>query len=302
MDITKVMQNEYKAADTASESNRQYKFKLLQIIFKVIELIILDYLKFFTSFFKKTKQPDNIANQLALVTGGGNGLGRALCYRLAREKCDLAIVDIDYNAAQRTANDISEEFNVKCKAYQCDISNNLAILKLKDDIESEMRSVDILVNNAGLLYVTNFMTSKIDDIQKTVQVNLTSHIMMTRIFLNGMIERQNGRILTICSMASLFTSPALTVYCATKMGLSGFMQALSDELYINNYHKFIKLTSIYPDFINTRQEVSELLDQMKHFLPRLTPEKVANVAVSGMLKNKQDIIVSEFKLLFSNAR
>lgn len=178
MDITKIMQDEYKAADTASVSNTQYKFKLLQITFKVIVLIISDTFKFFTRFFQKNQQPDKIANQLALVTGGGNGLGRALCYRLAREKCDLAIVDIDYNAAQRTAIEISEEFNVKCKAYQCDISNNLAILKLKDDIESEMRSVDILVNNAGLLYVTNFMTSKIDDIQKTIQVNLTSHIMV----------------------------------------------------------------------------------------------------------------------------
>jgi hypothetical protein len=182
MDITKIMQSEYKPADTATESYRQYKLKLLQMIFKVIVLIILDTFKFFTKFFKKNQQPDKIANQLALVTGGGNGLGRALCYRLAREKCDLAIVDIDYNAAQRTANEISEEFNVKCKAYQCDISNNLAILKLKDDIESEMRSVDILVNNAGLLYVTNFMTSKIDDIQKTIQVNLTSHIMVRQCY------------------------------------------------------------------------------------------------------------------------
>ena len=125
---------------------------------------------------------------------------------------------------------------------------------------------------------------------------------MTRTFLNGMIERQKGRILTICSLASLFTAPTLTVYCATKMGLKGFMQCLSDELYLNNYQKFIKLTSIYPDFINTRREVSETLDQMKHFLPRLTPEKVADVAVRGMLKKKQNVIVSDIKLVFSNLK
>jgi len=117
-----------------------------------------------------------------------------------------------------------------------------------------------------------------------------------------MIERQNGRILTICSLASLFTAPTLTVYCATKMGLKGFMQCLSDELYLNNYHKFIKLTSIYPDFIHTRKEISETLDKMNHFLPRLTPERVADEAVRGMLKRKQNVVVSELKLFFSSLK
>jgi all-trans-retinol dehydrogenase (NAD+) len=181
-DITKLMQNEYKAADTSSIKAQPYKLKLVQMFLKVFVVIMHDVYKYFKRFFQERPQPDKIANQLALVTGGGNGLGRSLCYRLAREKCDLAIVDIDYNAARKTANEISEEFNVLCKAYQCDISNKSAILKLKDDIESEMRSVDILVNNAGLLYVANFRTSNIDDIEKTIQVNLMSHIVVSILY------------------------------------------------------------------------------------------------------------------------
>lgn len=127
-------------------------------------------------------------------------------------------------------------------------------------------------------------------------------LQMTRIFLNGMIERKCGRIITICSIASLLTAPTMAVYCATKMGLKGFMQCLFEELLVNNYQKFVKLTSVYPDFINTRKEVTETLDQFEHFLPRLTPEEVADAAVNASLKKRQHVIVSKIKLAFKLIR
>ncbi|KAG5676232.1 hypothetical protein PVAND_006081 [Polypedilum vanderplanki] len=185
-----------------------------------------------------------------------------------------------------------------CRAYQCDISKIEEIEKLKNDIESEMRGIDILVNNAGLIYVCNFFTSNVNDIKKVVEVNLTAHIAMTRTFLTGMMERKRGKIMAICSMGCVLPAPLLNVYCATKWGLNGFMQGLADELLVDDYDQHIKLTSVYPDIINTRKEAMEMIDKLNHFLPKLTPERVADEAVRGMLRRKTKVYVSNTTFLF----
>ena len=131
------------------------------------------------------RKPADVSKQLALVTGGGNGMGRAFCFRLAKEKCDIAVVDIDYQSALRTASEIQEEFKVKCRAFQCDISDYAAVLELKNKVELEMRPIDILVNNAGLLYMSDFLTSDMKDIKRVVDVNVTSQIMVSNDFKLG---------------------------------------------------------------------------------------------------------------------
>jgi all-trans-retinol dehydrogenase (NAD+) len=107
--------------------------------------------------------------------GGANGLGRAIAFRLAREKCNIVIIDLNLSEAQKTASEITEKFNVKTAAYKVDVSNYDAIQQLKKDIESTMGVVDILVNNAGILSAISLLDSRPGDIQKVIDVNLTSH-------------------------------------------------------------------------------------------------------------------------------
>lgn len=181
--ITKSLQSDYvpaKQLDISLKERFQFNLKMLRLVFEVFGLILIDFFHKFLSIFNP-KEYENISNQLVLVTGGGNGLGRALCFRFAREGCNIAIVDIDIKSASKTALDIKETFNVNCKAFQCDISDYNAILKLKSEIENEMGSVQVLVNNAGLLYMSNFVKSDVDDMRKVVDVNLTS-ILMVRYF------------------------------------------------------------------------------------------------------------------------
>lgn len=170
------MESEYRPA-VNSRTNSSFKFQLAVLILKVILILIYDSLLWILSLFK-AKKLENLSKKLALVTGGGNGLGRSICFRLAREGCDLAIVDIDHKAACRTAKEIEEKYKVTCKPFLCDISNKAAILKLKEDVENQMRGVDILVNNAGLIYVSNFIKCDIEDIDKTVKVNLTAQMVV----------------------------------------------------------------------------------------------------------------------------
>lgn len=168
---------EYEAAEQKVEDDSKSP-DLIYLMMKVFLLTIVEFVKSIVNFF--FPQPAQIIKgQLALVTGGGNGLGKALCRRLAKEKCDIAVVDIDLKNAQKTASEIEEEFKVQCKAFKCDVSNIGQVLKLKHDVETEMRVVDILVNNAGMLYVANFITSDIKDIKKVVNVNLSSQLMVS---------------------------------------------------------------------------------------------------------------------------
>lgn len=121
-------------------------------------------------------KPKCIKDQVVLITGGGNGLGRAIALRLAKEKCKLAIVDVDFSAAQKTAKDIETEFQIQALPFKADVSSHQAVNQLKADVEGTLGGVDILINNAGLLSLEQSLREgSPEDIQKTVNVNLVSH-------------------------------------------------------------------------------------------------------------------------------
>jgi short chain dehydrogenase len=104
-----------------------------------------------------------------------------------------------------------------------------------------------------------------------------------------MIERKRGHIVGIASLGGKITFPLAIGYCATKFGVKGFMGALYDELCITKVDDFIKVTTVFPAFINTRKELGEILDQTKEVTPRMSPEYVADEVVKGILLNKIDV-------------
>jgi all-trans-retinol dehydrogenase (NAD+) len=110
-----------------------------------------------------------------------------------------------------------------------------------------------------------------------------------RTFLDTMIERKRGHIVGISSLGGKITFPLAVAYSSTKFGVQGFMGSLYDELCITNADQYVKLTTVYPSFINTRKELSDILDQTKELGPRMTPQYVANEVVKGILVEKSDI-------------
>lgn len=123
----------------------------------------------------KSSGKNKIEGQVALVTGSANGLGRAIALRLAQEKCQVAVADINFVDAQKTARDISETFGVKAVAFKVDVSDVSSIKQLKADIESSLGPVDILVNNAGILCMASLREFTDEQLKKVLEVNLMSH-------------------------------------------------------------------------------------------------------------------------------
>lgn len=110
-----------------------------------------------------------------------------------------------------------------------------------------------------------------------------------RTFLDGMIARKRGHIVGMSSLAGKVSLPLGIAYSATKFGVSGFMQALYDELCAFNHDDYVKVTTIYPSFVNTRKDLADVLDKVDEMTPRMPPEYVADKIVDGILRNKRDV-------------
>lgn len=115
---------------------------------------------------------------------------------------------------------------------------------------------------------------------------------MVKAFLPGMIRRKRGRIVAVASVAAKVTGGLASIYCSTKYGLDGFMEALFDELCMDDLEEFIKLTTVYPFFINTRKELADALDKAGNpHVSRMRPQTVAEQTVKGVLLNKRKVYI-----------
>lgn len=170
----------------ASESYQEAKvhkpppslFKILiKTPIKFIKIFTLLFIEICELIFKKIFGEDkkNIENQVVLITGGANGLGKALACRFAQEKCKLAIADINFEEAKKTAEFISKTYKISAKEFQVDVSNYEQVRKLRKEIENKLGPVDILVNNAGIVPLISLREGKPEDIQRILNVNLASH-------------------------------------------------------------------------------------------------------------------------------
>lgn len=107
-----------------------------------------------------------------------------------------------------------------------------------------------------------------------------------------MVERKHGHVVAISSFAGKLTFPCAVVYCTTKFGVTGFMDALFDELCLLE-QDFVKTTTVYPTFVNTRKDLGERLDEAGN-IPRSDPDYAAHMIVKGILQNQRNIYIPAF--------
>jgi all-trans-retinol dehydrogenase (NAD+) len=134
-----------------------------------------------------------------------------------------------------------------------------------------------------------------EHLEKIFDMNFFSielQFQMVKMFLPDMIEQKDGKIVAIASMAARLTTPLASIYDATKCGIDGFMESLYDDLCLDDLDEFIKLSTVYPYFINTRKELCDVMDEINDFIPRMSPEFVAEKVVEGVLKKKRQIFVT----------
>ena len=158
---------------------------------------------------------------IAIVTGGGSGIGRATARRLTRDGYQVAVADLNLQAAQDTGCAL---------ALEVDVADVEAVRRMVAAVTNQLGSVDLLVNNAGWDRIGPFMDSDEALWDRLLAVNLKGPIACAHAVLPGMIERHAGRIVCVASDAGRVGSSGEVVYSATKGGVIAFAKALAREV------------------------------------------------------------------------
>ncbi|MBI2303741.1 MAG: glucose 1-dehydrogenase [Chloroflexi bacterium] len=170
-----------------------------------------------------------LADRVALVTGGGRGIGRAICLALAREGADVLVGDLDREGATKVAREI-EAIGRRGLALEMDVTQSSQVNQAVQRGIQEMGRIDILVNNAGWDKLQLFVQNSEELWQRLIAINLLGPIICTRAVLDGMIERKRGKIVNISSDAGRAGSTGEAVYSAAKGGIIAFSKTMAREM------------------------------------------------------------------------
>ena len=207
-----------------------------------------------------------LADRVAFVTGGGQGIGRAIVHRLAEEGCAVAIADIDLDAAYCVALEVK---GGRVRAYPMDVTITESVRAAIEQVEDQIGPIDILVNNVGWDSSKPFVNTTEEFWQRVIDINLKGVLCCTRYVIDGMIERRRGKIINISSGAGLEGSKGEAVYSAAKGGVIAFTKAMAKELAAHS----INVNVVAPGPTNTPL-FKKILDEKPSFLEgvlRATP-------------------------------
>ncbi len=170
----------------------------------------------------------DLAGKVALVTGGAQGLGEAICRVLASSGVTVIVADIREELAEKIALEISSEGG-KAAALRLDVTDENQILSCIDKVIKQYDHLDILVNNAGIDVTVSIEELDITDWDRVMAVNLRAPFILSKAVIAHMKQRKTGHIVNIASTASKRTWANATAYHASKWGLVGFSHALHVE-------------------------------------------------------------------------
>jgi 2-hydroxycyclohexanecarboxyl-CoA dehydrogenase len=169
-----------------------------------------------------------LKDKVAIVTGGGGGIGAATCRRFGEEGAKVAVFDIDETAGQAAA-DAVKQAGGEAHAYGVDLTHGPAVTAAVAKVKDDLGEIGILVNNAGWDRFTPFLKSTPEDWDKLIAINLKSSLHMLHAVLPAMTERGAGRVVTVSSDAGRVGSSGEAVYAACKAGLVALSKTLARE-------------------------------------------------------------------------
>ncbi len=170
-----------------------------------------------------------LKDKVAIVTGGGSGIGRAISLELASRGADIVVADLNLEAAQAVAGEVSA-LGRRALAAKVDVTSSQQVKAMVGQTIKELGHIDILVNNAGWDKLEPFIQSTEETWDKVIALNLKAPIICARAVLDHMIEKKAGKIVSISSDAGKVGSSGEAVYSGCKAGVVGFSKTLAREM------------------------------------------------------------------------
>ena len=197
----------------------------------------------------------DLSDRVALVTGSGRGIGRAIALKLAEVGATVVVNDIN-GVAQGVADEI-QAMGRQSLAVLADVSSSEDVTRLVETVVSTFGKVDILVNNAGISRDQLLIRMSEADWDRVININLKSVFLCTRAVLRHMLKQRWGRIISISSVVGLMGNPGQANYAAAKAGIIGFTKTIAKEV----ASRGITANAIAPGFIDT--EMTKRLSENK---------------------------------------
>lgn len=223
---------------------------------------------------------NQLANQIAVVTGAGRGIGRAIALKFAGEGADVVCVSRTVENSEKVAQEV-RALGRKAWALAVDVANAAAVNAAAEKILAEAGRVDILVNNAGVTRDGLLMRMSEADWDTVVDTNLKGAFLFTQALVRSFIKQRSGRIINVASVIGLIGNAGQANYSASKAGLIGFTKATAREL----ASRSITVNALAPGFTETDMTAALNADQRAAVLKQIPmgsygqPEDIANAAL-----------------------
>ncbi|MCL4104377.1 UNVERIFIED_CONTAM: hypothetical protein GTU68_047339 [Idotea baltica] len=235
-------------------------------------------------------------NKLAVITGAGSGIGRALAQQLNREGCRLLLCDISEAGLNGTLESLSNK-SVTAQGRILDIASKKAVQEWAADISNEFGAIDILINNAGVATGATVEDSKYEDIEWLMGINFWGVVYGTKEFLPLLRKSTQGHLVNISSIFGMMGIPTQSAYNAAKFAVRGYTEALRQEMVNTNVH----VCCVHPGGIKTNivrnARITDLtVDQKEREdgfdkLARTTPESAAAQIIVAIEKQKKRLLI-----------
>ncbi len=239
----------------------------------------------------------HFTDKVAVVTGAGSGIGRALSIDLARRGAKLAICDVDTLGLAETEAMVKAE-GAEVKADHLDVSQRELVLAYADDVANHFGKVNLVFNNAGIAFTGNVEEMSFKDIDRVMDVDFWGVVSGTKAFLPHLIASGDGHIINISSVFGLFAVPTQSAYNAAKFAVRGFTESLRQEM--RNNKRPVKVLCVHPGGIKTNiARKAEQVEGLDHDsladqfdkMARTTPEKAAKVILKAVEKDKARVLI-----------
>jgi 3-oxoacyl-[acyl-carrier protein] reductase len=221
-----------------------------------------------------------LANHIAVITGAGRGIGRAIALKFAAEGADIACVSRTAENAEKVAAEI-RLLGRQAWAYAVDVADAAAVAAAAEKILQQTGKVDILVNNAGVTRDGLLMRLSDEDWDTVLNTNLKGAFLFTRAFCRGFLKQRSGRILNIASVIGLMGNAGQCNYAASKAALIGFTKSIAKEF----ASRGVTVNALAPGFIETDMTAvltQEMKDELLQRIPLRSLGQPVDIAEAAL--------------------
>jgi 3-oxoacyl-[acyl-carrier protein] reductase len=230
----------------------------------------------------------DLKGKVSIVTGGAQGIGKAIVRALAEHGSGVVVVDVNLDQAQQTAEEM-RALGVQALAQRVDVVDHAAVVAAVKEAVEKLGRVDILVNNAGITRDALLLRMKPEDFDLVLSVNLKGTFNYTSAVLPGMVKQRAGRIVNVASIMGLVGNPGQANYSASKAGVIGLTRTTAKEV----ASRGITVNAVAPGFIETA---------MTQKLPEAVRAEILKRVPLGVVGQPEDVANGVLFLVSNLAR